>query len=294
MVLIKPTLQLKSRHSLVVAVVLLLLTGCEVPPTPAVDEGAEAVVLTPTSATSISPTATKESLATRLVPTVIPTPTPDNQSAPAQEGSAATPALESLVEAVVTNAVDGDTIDVLIDGQEYRVRYIGVDTPETVHPTRGEEPYGRKASEYNKALVGGQTVFLEKDVSETDRYGRLLRYVWLEDGTMVNFLLVSGGYAQVSTFPPDVKYAANLLELERVAREDRVGLWGLVTEPAQGETPAPVQRGDCDPSYPEVCIPPPPPDLDCGEIRDKYGYEDFQVVPPDPHRFDGNKDGVGC
>jgi len=73
-----------------------------------------------------------------------------------------------------------------IDGKDYRVRYIGIDTPETVHPTRGEEPYGREASARNKELIIGATVYLEKDVSETDRYGRLLRYVWLADGSMVN------------------------------------------------------------------------------------------------------------
>ncbi len=89
--------------------------------------------------------------------------------------------------------VDGDTIDVLMEGREYRVRYIGIDTPETVHPTRGEEPYGREASSRNKELVSGQTVYLEKDVSETDRYGRLLRYVWLADGSMVNATLVAEG-----------------------------------------------------------------------------------------------------
>jgi len=82
---------------------------------------------------------------------------------------------------------------VLIDGVEYRVRYIGIDTPETFHPTRGEQPYGKEASARNKELVGGRTVYLEKDISETDRYGRLLRYVWLEDGTMVNGALVADG-----------------------------------------------------------------------------------------------------
>ena len=90
---------------------------------------------------------------------------------------------------------------------EYRVRYIGIDTPETVHPTRGEEPYGREASTRNRELVMGETIYLEKDVSETDRHGRLLRYVWLDGETMVNAALVAEGYAQVSTYPPDVKYA---------------------------------------------------------------------------------------
>ena len=82
----------------------------------------------------------------------------------------------SLVAAEVVRVIDGDTIDVLIDGQTHRVRYIGVDTPETVHPPRGVEPYGKAASERNRQLVEGETILLEKDVSETDRFDRLLRY----------------------------------------------------------------------------------------------------------------------
>jgi micrococcal nuclease len=199
---------------------------------------------------------------------------------------------------LVFNVVDGDTIDVLIEGQQARVRYIGIDTPETVHPTVGEEPYGSEASDYNKNLVLGQTVFLEKDVSETDQFGRLLRYVWLDEVTMVNALLVAEGYAQVTTFPPDVKHVELFLDLERAAREDALGLWGLPTdpvmletpEPLQENTPAPVQGGDCDPSYPDVCIPSPPPELDCGDIQ----HRGFRVLPLDPHGFDGDRDGVGC
>jgi micrococcal nuclease len=236
---------------------------------------------------TLAPTATAQ-------PAPSPTPVPTPTAVPTSIPTEATPTATSQVEALVVNVVDGDTIDVLIDGQEYRVRYIGVDTPETVHPTRGEEPYGREASEYNKSLVQGQTVSLEKDVSESDQFGRLLRYVRLEDGSMVNALLVAGGYAQVSTFPPDVKYAAEFLELERIARLDGVGLWGVASEPVRGETPEPTPGVDCDPSYPEVCIPSPPPDLDCREIRDRYGYENISVLQPDPHKFDREKDGVGC
>ena len=188
----------------------------------------------------------------------------------------------SLVTGQVANVVDGDTIDVVIDGRQQRVRYIGIDTPETVHPIRGEEPYGREASARNRQLVDRRTVYLEKDVSETDRYGRLLRYVWLDESTMVNAVLVAEGYAQVSTYPPDVKYADRFLELQRAARAEGRGLWGFTAA-----TPAP---GGCDPAYPDVCIPPPPPDLDCGEIP----HRRFRVLPPDPHRFDGDNDGIGC
>ena len=128
-------------------------------------------------------------------------------------------------QARVSRVIDGDTIVVLIRGTEYRVRYIGIDTPETVHPTRPVEPYGPEASEFNKKLVDGETVFLERDISQTDEYGRLLRYVWLED-ELVNAVLVREGYAQVATFPPDVKYQDIFLKLQREAREKKRGLWG--------------------------------------------------------------------
>ncbi len=126
--------------------------------------------------------------------------------------------------ALVTRVVDGDTIE-LEDGR--KVRYIGVDTPETKHPTKGVEPYGYEASEANRRLVLGKRVLLVKDVSETDRYDRLLRYVFLDDGTFVNLKLVEDGYARVATFPPDVKYADLFLEAERKAREEGRGLWGV-------------------------------------------------------------------
>jgi micrococcal nuclease len=124
----------------------------------------------------------------------------------------------------VTKIVDGDTIHV--DG-DIKVRYIGIDTPETKHPTKGLEPFGREATEANRRLVMGKRVLLVKDVSETDRYGRLLRYVFLEDGTFVNLKLVEDGFARVSTYPPDVRFADLFLEAERKAREGGRGLWGV-------------------------------------------------------------------
>jgi endonuclease YncB( thermonuclease family) len=91
--------------------------------------------------------------------------------------------------------VDGDTIEVAIDGQEYKVRYIGIDTPESVDPRRPVECFGKEAADKNQELVEGKIVGLEKDVSETDAFGRLLRYVWL-DGRLINARLVSAGYAR--------------------------------------------------------------------------------------------------
>ena len=134
-----------------------------------------------------------------------------------------------LVQASVVRVVDGDTIEVNIAGNSYRVRYIGIDTPET------GQPGGEEATIVNAELVAGRTVYLEKDISETDRYGRLLRYVWVEEG-MVNALLVARGYAQVATYPPDVKYQQEFLELQRQAREAGLGLWGASQQ-------APVTEG---------------------------------------------------
>jgi micrococcal nuclease len=125
----------------------------------------------------------------------------------------------------VVQIIDGDTIDVEIGGQRERVRYIGINTPETKHPTRGVEPYGPEAAEANTRLVAGETVRLELDVERRDRYGRLLAYVHVGD-VMVNAELVRQGYAQVATFPPNVKYQELFLRLQREAREAKRGLWG--------------------------------------------------------------------
>ena len=133
---------------------------------------------------------------------------------------------EQPVEAKVVRVVDGDTIEVDIGGILDKVRYIGMDTPETVHPTKPVEYFGKEASEKNRELVEGKTVLLEKDVSEVDKYGRLLRYVWVDD-VMVNAELVRLGYAQVVTYPPDVKYQEYFLQLQREAQEGGLGLWAI-------------------------------------------------------------------
>jgi micrococcal nuclease len=139
------------------------------------------------------------------------------------------------VEALAIRAVDGDTIEVEIEGESYKVRYIGIDTPELHHPTKPVEYYAQEAYEKNRELVEGKTVFLEKDVSETDQYDRLLRYVYVGD-TFVNAYLVQQGYALVSTYPPDVKYQERFLELQREAREAGRGLWGEIqTQVSRGE-----------------------------------------------------------
>lgn len=122
----------------------------------------------------------------------------------------------------VARVIDGDTIE-LEDGR--KVRYIGIDAPETVDPRRGVQCFGEEASVFNSNLVSGKAVRLEKDFSETDKYGRLLRFVYLEDGTSVNELLVRDGYAFASAYPPDISKKDVFRSAEILARAEGKGLW---------------------------------------------------------------------
>lgn len=129
---------------------------------------------------------------------------------------------------LVTKAIDGDTLE--IEGGQ-RVRYLGVDTPETKDPRKPVQCFGKEAARKNKELVEGKRVILEKDITDTDKYNRLLRFVYLplEDGTMlfVNDYLIREGFAKVLTIPPDVKFAEQFLEAQRKAREGSLGLWKM-------------------------------------------------------------------
>ncbi len=137
----------------------------------------------------------------------------------------------------VGRVVDGDTIYVRLASGVEKVRYIGVDTPEVHHPTRGEEPGGREATEVNRRLLGHDPVRLETDVQLRDRYGRLLAYVWIRrpDGgeMMVNAELVRLGYAAVMTVPPNVRHAELFRKLAAEAREHHRGLWAPPVGPAR-------------------------------------------------------------
>lgn len=127
----------------------------------------------------------------------------------------------------VTKIIDGDTfwID---DGSEkgVKVRLIGVDAPETRN-TRNKEKseYGIKAKEYITNLINDNSIRIEFDVDKYDRYGRILAYVYLKDGTFINATLIEHGYAMVMTVPPNVKYEQEFVELQKLAREENRGLW---------------------------------------------------------------------
>jgi len=168
-------------------------------------------------------------------PTPSPAPTATSTSTPDRSVAPSLPTPIGLLRATVTRVIDGDTIEVQVRAGTFRVRYIGIDTPETVDPRRPVGCYGKEASARNRMLVEDQTVGLEKDISDTDGFGRLLRYVWVGD-RMVNAILVQEGYASAATFPPDVKHAALFASLEHSARLVGLGLWGTACE---ASTPTP-------------------------------------------------------
>lgn len=136
-----------------------------------------------------------------------------------------------LRKAEVVGVVDGDTIDVRLGGEEIRLRLIGINSPESVDPRRPVECYGVEASTKAKELLAGQTVYLEADASqdEQDRFGRLLRFVWLEDGRMFNLEMVAQGYAFEYTYDAAYKYQAEFRAAQAYARGLGAGLWSPAT-----------------------------------------------------------------
>lgn len=140
-------------------------------------------------------------------------------------GDSETPAPAKSGTAQVIRAIDGDTIEVRLDGQTEDVRYIGVDTPETVKPDTPVQCYGPEAHDFNARLVEGQDVRLEFDAEHRDVYGRLLAYVRVGD-EFVNAELVRRGYATTLTIPPNDRYADQFARLEREASAKGLGLWG--------------------------------------------------------------------
>ena len=282
---------------LMLSTLALLLGACAVPaaapPAPNLPLPTDSLspVLTPTWALNRQFSEThpvRFTLTPVLTPTLIPS-LPPAATSTAQAGDFGLAAcLRGLptVSARVTKVVDGDSIEVRIAGSIYQLRYIGIDTPEYY------EPLGDQASALNSDLVMGQTVTLFKDVSETDRYGRLLRYVLVGE-VFVNYELVRAGLASASSYPPDTACDRLFAAAQQEAQATFLGLWAPLLITTSRSNPIEIQptsAGNCDPAYPTVCIAPPPPDLDCGDIE----YRRFQVLPPDPHNFDSDQDGIGC
>jgi micrococcal nuclease len=193
--------------------------------------------------------------------------------------------------ATVLKITDGDTIRVDRGNGSEPVRYIGINAPEP------NEPGGKEATARNAALLKvGTQVVLERDVSDVDKYDRLLRYVWIHDGNtwlLVNLQLIKDGVAEAVAYPPDTKYRATFAGAQTVAKGANLGVWGLLG----GATPAPtrIQKGgggsNCHPSY-SPCLP-IVDDLDCKDVR-AMGKAPVQVKGPDVYRLDADHDGLGC
>ncbi len=196
----------------------------------------------------------------------------------------------------VYHVVDGDTVDVEWDGGTARVRLYGINTPE-----RGEACFQEATDQltgflWDKGRDGW--VNLEYGPRHEDRYGRTLAYLWVSDDTgpaLIDWWMAWVGVAHAWT--ADGQHVDYITAAEYDAYANGRGcLWAGTVPPPPSQpaapstsTAAPVQA-NCDPSYPDVCIPSPPPDLDCGDIP----YRRFRVVGADPHRFDGDRDGIGC
>jgi len=215
--------------------------------------------------------------------------------------SALPPEAAPTITATVLSVTDGDTIRVriqssgtssLVAGTEWAIRYIGIDTPETVHPTQPVERMGAEASAFNASLVSGRTVYLELDVGLTDRYGRLLAYVYLDAQgyVMVNAILVAMGFANASPYAPNYRYEAVFRILETAAREAKLGLWGT-----QLSLPPVTPGGNPDPC-PCNCT---GPDLDCSDFAEQAAaqacYDCCKSAGyGDVFRLDRDNDGKAC
>lgn len=164
-----------------------------------------------------------------LIPTPVPAPTSVSTMV-AETSPIATNSATFGIEGervMVTKVVDGDTIVV---NNTQTVRFVGMDTPETVDPRRPVGCFGKEASNETKSLLSGKEVILQKDVSDRDKYKRILRYIFLplENGQIlfVNDYLVREGFARVLTYPPDIKYDGQFRQAEKEAKENKRGLWG--------------------------------------------------------------------
>lgn len=135
--------------------------------------------------------------------------------------------IEGQAGVIVSRVVDGDTLEIVVNGEKQKIRLIGVNTPETVDPRRPVQCFGKEASVFAEKLLSGQLVRLETDSSQgdIDKYGRLLRYVYLSDGRLFNQELIASGYGIEYTYSKPYKYQIEFREAEVRARQDKLGLW---------------------------------------------------------------------
>jgi micrococcal nuclease len=199
----------------------------------------------------------------------------------------------------VLDVVDGDTVNVLYRGSEVSVRVIGIDTPETVHPSEPVECGGPQASAAAAGMLTGKRVRLVFDPSQgrIDAYGRTLAYLQTPGVGDFGLAMIRQGRAAEYTYDTSYARQARYLAAQRNAQAAGRGIWnrcGGVDKPLAQPEPAPKSRprggqgGNCDPGY-DPCVPPYPPDLDCADVDGP-----IRITGDDPHGFDADGDGIGC
>lgn len=200
--------------------------------------------------------------------------------------------------AQLQRVIDGDTFVAVVDGREERVRLIGIDAPELDARTNEARSFALKAASRLTELLQGEAFCLERDVSERDRFGRLLRYVWRDDGTLVNEAMVAAGLAVVATFPPDVKHiASRLLPAQTAARSAGLGVWRAVETPASGtELPDNGSGGPQEAFSPPACYVPGDNTCNCSDFSSRAHAQWFHETldPYDVNKLDGDGDGLAC
>jgi micrococcal nuclease len=204
-------------------------------------------------------------------------------------------------KAKVSRNVDGDTIwaeplevGSLPTGAAHKIRILEIDTPEIYGGT--VECFGPEASAFAKReLPVGSVIALFPDKEDKDRYGRFLRYVWQEDGDFFNDMAVRLGFARAVLYMPNDLYIGQMREAE--AKANIRGLWAACaskSSTASRVATPPHPSHNCHASYPDFCIPPPPPDKNCADFSKKNFTVRWDVPDPDPHKLDGDKDWKGC
>ncbi len=285
---LKKPIALSTKAKVITGVVLSFAFMGNVPSSPISTPPVEKTEVTPTTTISVSPAVQAE---TR--PEVTPT----------------TEVSSTKTEAKMVKVVDGDTIDVEINGKTERIRIIGIDTPEVVDPRKPVECFGKEASDFAKEVMGNnKTVLLEADPTqgERDKYSRLLRYVWVADGREdFGKAMIEYGYAHEYTYNTPYKYRDIYKQAQRTAEENKEGLWADDACPVATPTPtkttnnaptnAPATSGG---SCKYSCS---SPDRDCSDFSSHSEAQTFFnccgfTATNDPMKLDGVKvdDGIAC
>jgi len=288
---------------LLAAVLLSLIASCA----PSMDKIKQSIEQTqnaiPTLTTTNTPTSTNTSTATLTststnTPTITYTPTvtlTPTITLPASGGISCIPQNNERVDARVVRITDGDTIVVEIDGMEYKLRYIGIDSP--------EGDLGTESTEYNRKLLEGKTVTLIRDVSESDSFDRLLRYVIVGD-VFINYEMVNKGYAKSGSFPPDTSCDDTFRQAQTNAQTSKLGMWyptatyvPIPVYPTISDRSGIVDIGTSEPTAPpsgDVCD--CSRDYDCGDFS-THAQAQACYVSCGSNNWSGldrNKDGQAC